>query len=123
MTIKGTPRITGIVVMEFSVDFMTNPAQVEAKAAFTDDENNTCGWTSTRHTSKETLEQIQKLRLCIERDLAGLYFSSTRDTATVPSLFGDTKVPLNDGDPAEEKDDGEGDAPGISEALGTTKQL
>lgn len=76
--ILGTPKFTGIVLGQLTVDKLSKPTiQITAKAAFIDpNTGNTYGWTTAEGAlwSKETLEQLNSLLVSMEQDIARVHF-------------------------------------------------
>lgn len=74
MTHRGTPKIDGIAVGEFTAVFLGEKG-VRAKAAFINTRTgDTLGWTTNAQWSAATRLKLEELKALMEADLAGMYF-------------------------------------------------
>lgn len=65
-----------VAVGELSIDLMSTPAKITAKAAFINTlSGQTHGWTTCSQWSAATVEKLKELRALMEQDLAALHFA------------------------------------------------
>lgn len=76
--ILGTPKFTGIVAGEITVNRLGPTLKISVKAAFVDPATGvTYGWTTAEGGlwSKETLEKLTELSLSLEQDIANVHLT------------------------------------------------
>lgn len=71
-----TVTFNGIALGELTIDFLSTPAKVVAKAAFINTQTGaTHGWTTCHQWAPDTMERLRELRFLMERDLAAIHFA------------------------------------------------
>lgn len=102
--IRGAPKFNGLALGEGTFTFLTPTIGLKVKAAFVDNTTGkTHGWTETTGGwSKETLQKLDELRQCIERDLAAVHFDGADGGVLQSSRAPD--APLGLGEHLEERD-------------------
>lgn len=80
--IRGSARFDGLALGEGTFSFLATSPQLKTKTAFISSASGkTHGWTeATGGWSKETMLALEALRECIEKDLAGVHFTSFEDS-------------------------------------------
>lgn len=85
--ITGTPKISGLAVLDLTAEIRATGCTLSCKAAWVDTtRGSTHGWTKGEGAiwSKETVERLLELAAAMEMDLAALHFNEARrpDAAT-----------------------------------------
>jgi len=82
-----TVKFDAIRIGELSVNFMTPPVSLSAKAAFVCTKTGaTHGWTHGGNWSKETIEKLHALRESMENDLASTHFEDAFGVTTYDGM-------------------------------------
>lgn len=83
--VRGSPKFDGLALGEGSFNFLSPTIQLKTKAAFINNASGqTHGWTvSESGWSKETMQALNELRACIERDLAGIHLADQNEPSGI----------------------------------------